>query len=187
MRELGPHFSNGVVELSGTDDHLHLKDVSFGHAPLHKTLQHLLLVQPDMSEKEQVWENTVCTVVLNSQTLALFTWSCLWGLRHRVSATPEPRSSPRDWMRDDDRGKNRKIKPAPLACWNENQCQAREWKLKTAVADDLQLPDEFPAQIPAVHASVPLVASTRHQIVITFLLLSDIQDKTVPKIKCTTV
>lgn len=52
MNELGPHFSNGVVELSGTDDHLHLKDVSFGHAPLNKTLQHLLLIQPDMSEKK---------------------------------------------------------------------------------------------------------------------------------------
>lgn len=53
MNERGPHFSNCVVELSGTDDHLHLKDVPFGHAPLNQTLQHLLLVQPDISEKKQ--------------------------------------------------------------------------------------------------------------------------------------
>lgn len=48
MNELGPpHFSDCVVELSGADDHLHLKDVAFGHAPLHQTLQHHLLIQPD--------------------------------------------------------------------------------------------------------------------------------------------
>lgn len=42
----GSHFSDGVVELSGADDHLHLEDVAFGDAALHQTLQHLLLVQP---------------------------------------------------------------------------------------------------------------------------------------------
>lgn len=41
------HFSDGVIELSGTDDHLHLEDVAFGDAALHQTLQHLLLVQSD--------------------------------------------------------------------------------------------------------------------------------------------
>lgn len=53
MNELRPYFSNGVLELSGADDELHLKDVPFRHAPLNKTLQHLFLVQPDVSEKKQ--------------------------------------------------------------------------------------------------------------------------------------
>jgi len=39
--------------------------------------------------------------------------------------------------------------------------------------DGVKLPDEFPAQVPSVHASVPLVTGTRHQVVITFLLLAD--------------
>lgn len=46
-----PYFSDGVVELSGSDDHLHLKDVAFGHAPLHQALQHLLLIQPEKNKK----------------------------------------------------------------------------------------------------------------------------------------
>lgn len=52
MNKVGPHFSDCVVELSGADDHLHLKDVPFGHAPLNQTLQHLLLVQSDIREKK---------------------------------------------------------------------------------------------------------------------------------------
>lgn len=43
-REREPHLSDCVVELSGSDDHFHLKDVAFGHTLLNKTLQHLFLV-----------------------------------------------------------------------------------------------------------------------------------------------
>ena len=53
MRKLGPHLSDRVVELSGADDHLHLKDVTFGHAPLNQVLQHALLVQPDGNENKR--------------------------------------------------------------------------------------------------------------------------------------
>lgn len=53
----GSHFSNGVVELSGADDHLHLEDVAFGDAALHQTLQHLLLVQSDTEKKKHRQEN----------------------------------------------------------------------------------------------------------------------------------
>lgn len=43
-RQREPHLSDCVVELSGSDDHFHLKDVAFGHTLLNKTLQHLFLV-----------------------------------------------------------------------------------------------------------------------------------------------
>lgn len=43
-RERETHLSDCVVELSGSDDHFHLKDVAFGHTLLNKTLQHLFLV-----------------------------------------------------------------------------------------------------------------------------------------------
>lgn len=41
---INTHLSDCVVELSGSDDHFHLKDVAFGHTLLNKTLQHLFLV-----------------------------------------------------------------------------------------------------------------------------------------------
>lgn len=59
MNELRPYFSNGVLELSGADDELHLKDVPFRHAPLHKTLQHLLFVQPDMKKQQENEETQI--------------------------------------------------------------------------------------------------------------------------------
>lgn len=59
MNELRPYFSNGVLELSGADDELHLKDVPFRHAPLNKTLQHLLFVQPDMKKRQENEETQI--------------------------------------------------------------------------------------------------------------------------------
>lgn len=37
----------------------------------------------------------------------------------------------------------------------------------------LHLPDEFPAEIPAVNSSIPPVSCSRDQVIITFFLFSD--------------
>lgn len=46
------HLSNSVVELSGSDNHLHLKDVTFGHAALNQTLKDFLLVQSNIHTEQ---------------------------------------------------------------------------------------------------------------------------------------
>lgn len=52
LDSLAPHLSNGVFQLSGPNDYLHLEDVTFGHASLNQSLQHFLLVQPVMRWKQ---------------------------------------------------------------------------------------------------------------------------------------
>lgn len=47
-----PYFCNSVLQLSGPNDYLHLEDITFGHASLNQSLQHLLLVQPVMRWKQ---------------------------------------------------------------------------------------------------------------------------------------
>lgn len=130
MNELWPHLSNGVVELSGTDDHLHLKDVPFGHAPLNKTLQHLLLIQPDMSEeKQQGCEKTQphCT---HSDAYFPNTHTTYLKLPVRseapgLSNTWVKKFAPRLWMREGNRGKKRKsnlsLLPAKIRVWVETE------------------------------------------------------------------
>ena len=47
------HLSDSVTKLSCTDNHFHLKDKSFGHTSVHKTLKNFLLVQSD-------WRKDAC-------------------------------------------------------------------------------------------------------------------------------
>lgn len=119
--ELVPHFSYCVVELSGSDDHLHLKDIAFGHAPLHQTLQHLLLVQPDISEKNTagVWENTaacmyMCLLKLSCTYLNRGLHATYLKLPVRSEApglnnTWVRKLAPRLWTRQGGRRKKRKL------------------------------------------------------------------------------
>lgn len=39
-------LANGVLELTSSNDHLHLEDVSLTDTSFHQLLQHLLAVQP---------------------------------------------------------------------------------------------------------------------------------------------
>lgn len=108
MNKWRAHFSNCVVELSGANDHLHLKDVPFRHALLNQILQHLLLVQPNRSEKKKktagVWENTALCIYNKKKEMscafftavAPLTWNCLWGLKHQASTTLGSKS----WLPD---------------------------------------------------------------------------------------
>ena len=45
--EEGGDLSDGVFELAGSDDHLHLEHVTLGDTAGHQLLQNLLLVQPE--------------------------------------------------------------------------------------------------------------------------------------------
>lgn len=116
----------------------------------------------------------------HSHRRRLLTWSCLWGPRRRVATALESKSWPPDYEREKETGErkdNQNLSLLPVEIWAMVGPVSGSWSRCTAA--DLQLPDEFPAQVPAVHASVPFVSSARHQVVITFLLLSDKRDKTV--------
>lgn len=63
------HLSHAVVELPGSNDHLHLKNVAFGDALLHQILQHFLLVQSDGSEETKLSNAALLTNTLRLTSL----------------------------------------------------------------------------------------------------------------------